>query len=178
MVAYFATYYDLFWLLDDAQRALLFRLSPTYFDDDRGTWGLALAGAHALEGRHVRALAYADSARVAFEAQIAENPENAQLHVLLGTALAYLGRKADAVQEGRRGLEMNPPSVNAFSGPYFQHQMARIYVLVGEADSALDELEALLRMPYFVTRAWLPVDPTWDPLRRHPGFQRLVRAAE
>ena len=49
-VAYVASYYDLFWLLDDSQRALLYQLKPADFDDDRGSWGLALAGAYALQG--------------------------------------------------------------------------------------------------------------------------------
>ncbi len=174
VTAYFATYYDLFWVLDDAQRALLFRLRPGYFDDDRGAWGLALAGAHALEGSRVRARAYADSARAAMEAQVRDAPDNAQLHVLLGTALAYLDRKADAIREGRRARELSPLSANAFNGTYIQHQMARIYILVGEPEQALDELESLLPHPYFVSPGWLRIDPTFDPLRKHPRFQKLL----
>jgi hypothetical protein len=29
-------------------------------------------------------------------------------------------------------------------------------------------------MPYFLTKAWLRIDPTFDPLRGNPGFQKLV----
>jgi len=174
VVAYFATYWDLFWVLDDAERALLFRLSPAYFDDDRASWGLALAGAHAVAGDQDRARVYADSARLALEAQVRETPDNAQLHVLLGTALAYLGRKADAIREGHRAVELLPPAANAFSGVYNQHQLARIYVLVGEPERALDELEALLARPYFLSPGWLRIDPTFEPLRSHPRFKKLV----
>ena len=39
LVAYVATYFDLFWLLDDAQQDLLFRLPPSAFNDDRAYWG-------------------------------------------------------------------------------------------------------------------------------------------
>ena len=35
-------------------------------------------------------------------------------------------------------------------------------------------LEPLLRVPYYLSPAWLQVDPTFDPLRKHPRFQRLV----
>jgi TolB-like protein/Flp pilus assembly protein TadD len=174
LVAYFSTYYDLFWPLDDAQRTLLFRLGPEYFDDDAGSWGLALAGAHAAAGHPELARAYADSARAAFEAQVRDAPDNAQLHVLLGTALAYVGRKAEAIREGRRGLELLPPSTNAFAGPYVQHQLARIYILTGEPDQALDLLEPLLSMPYFLSPGWLRLDPTFEPLRNHPRFKALV----
>jgi eukaryotic-like serine/threonine-protein kinase len=174
LVAYFSTYYDLFWVLDDAQRALLFRLGPDYFDGDRGSWGLALAGAHALAGHDAPARAYADSARIAFEAQLRSAPDNAQLHVLLGTALAYLGRKDEAIREGRRSLELSPLSANSFTGPYYQHQLARIYILTGEYDQAVEALEPLLKLPYFLSPAWLRIDPTFDPIRKHPGFVRLV----
>ena len=49
-------------------------------------------------------------------------------------------------------------------GAYLQHQLARIYLLVGEYDKALDQLEPLLGIPYYLSPAWLRVDPTFDPL--------------
>jgi eukaryotic-like serine/threonine-protein kinase len=174
MVAYAATYYDLFWVLDDAQRALLFRLGPGYFDGDRGAWGLALASAHALAGHAALARAYADSASMSFEEQLKGTPNDAQLHVLWGTALAYLGRKDQAIREGRRAVELMPISANGFTGPYLRHQLARIYILTGEPERAIDELEPLLRIPYLLSRGWLRIDPTFDPLRSNPRFQRLL----
>jgi hypothetical protein len=29
-------------------------------------------------------------------------------------------------------------------------------------------------MPYTLTPAWLRIDPTFDPIRKHPRFIRLV----
>jgi hypothetical protein len=52
--------------------------------------------------------------------------------VLYGLALAYAGRKREAIQEGLRGTTMLPISKDGFSGPYIQHQLARIYLVVGE----------------------------------------------
>src|SRR6185312_7596135 len=98
-------------------------------------------GIYALRGDTARARAYADSARLAGEAQVHEAPEDGQTHVLLGTALAYLGRKADAVREGRRGVELLPVTKDAYFGPYVQHQLVRIYILVGEPEKALEQLE-------------------------------------
>jgi serine/threonine-protein kinase len=176
VVAYIATYYDLFWLLSDEQRAVLVRLPPGQFDDDRGAWGLALAGAYAVRGDKARARAYADSARIALEGQLHETPGDAGLHVYYGTALAYLGHKQEAIDEGRKGVAIQPVSKDEANGTYLQHQLAWIYILVGEYDKALDQLEPLLRIPYYLSPGWLRVDPTFDPLRNNPRFQKLVAA--
>jgi tetratricopeptide (TPR) repeat protein len=173
-----ASYYDLFWLLDDGQRALLYQLKPADFDDDRGSWGLALAGAYALQGEGARARAYADSARTAFEDQVRATPDNGQLHSLLGVALAYLGRKDEAIREGRRGVELTPISRNAFSGPYLVHQLARTFILVGEPEKALDQLETLLKIPYYLSPGWLRFDPAFDSLRKNPRFQKMAEATQ
>ena len=69
---------------------------------------------------------------------------------------------------------MRPVSRDAFAGPYIQHQLARIYILAGEQDKALDTLEPLLKIPYYLSPAWLKVDPTFAPLRNNPRFQKLV----
>jgi tetratricopeptide (TPR) repeat protein len=119
-------------------------------------------------------LAYADSARIAFEQQLRAAPDDDQRHVFLGLALAYMGRKAEAIREGERGVSLLPIAKDAQSGPYTQHQLARIYILVGEPEKALDQLEPLLKIPYYLWPGWLKIDPTFDPLRSNPRFQRLV----
>ena len=68
------------------------------------------------------------------------------------------------------------PSDKDANGAYFQHQLARTYILVGEPEKAIDQLEPLLKVPYYLTPAWLRIDPTFDPLRSNPRFQRLVAA--
>jgi serine/threonine-protein kinase len=172
-VAYLATYWDLYWALDTEQRALVKRLTPAAFDGDVGTWGLALAGVYEVEGDRRRAAAYGDSARGAFEQQLKATPEDPQRRVLLGVALAYMGRKEAAISEGERGAALQPITGDAQNGPYFQHQLARIYILVGEPDKAMDRLEPLLRIPYYVSPAWLRIDPTFEPLRKTPRFERM-----
>jgi TolB-like protein/cytochrome c-type biogenesis protein CcmH/NrfG len=173
-VAYIATFWDLFWVLQPDQQNLLLRLTPRPFDDDVGNWGLALAATHYIHGDLAKARAYADSARAALEQQLKVAPEDAQRHVLLGVALAYLGHKADAIREGEHGIALRPASKDAFSGAYNQHQLARLYILVGEPDKALDQLEALLKIPYYLSPGWLSIDPAFDSLRKNPRFQRLV----
>jgi hypothetical protein len=47
-------------------------------------------------------------------------------------------------------------------------------MLVGEPDKAMDTLEPLLRMPYYLSPGWLRIDPNFDPIRKHARFVKLV----
>jgi TolB-like protein/Flp pilus assembly protein TadD len=170
VIAYFSTYWDLYWVLDDAQQQQVLALSPAAFDDDRATWALVRAQILHLRGNR-SARAYADTARQSFEEQLRATPDNAQLHALRGLALAYLGRKADAIAEGERGVELGR---EATFGPYYRHLLARTYLLVGEPEKALDQLEPLLKVPYYLSPGWLRIDPEFAPLTGNPRFERLI----
>ncbi len=174
LVAFVATYQDLVWVLDEGERELLLRLTPSAFDDDRGSWGFCLVQAYALKGDAANVNTYAEEARKAYEEQLRAAPNDPGRHVALGLALAYLGRKEEAIREGERGVALVPVSKDADQGPYYQHQLARIYMLVGESEKALDQLEPLLKIPYWLSPGWLKIDPNFDPLRKNPRFQKLV----
>lgn len=175
LVVFFAVGDDLYWVLDDAQRDVLLRLTPGAFDGDRGTWAIVLAQAWALRGDQAKSREYAEEARKAFAAKSAEARE--VQHVFLGLALAYLGRKAEALREGERAVALSPIGKLPMSGPYVQHQLVRIHILVGNHDKALDLLEPLLKTPYHLTPAWLRIDPNFDPLRGNPRFDKLAHGS-
>jgi serine/threonine-protein kinase len=174
LIAYFATFEDLWWMLDDAQQRRLLTLPPSAFDEDRATWGLVRAQVYHHRGQAALARAYADSAASTFTSIVREAPNDGQQHALLGLALAYAGRASDAVEHGRRGVELQPVSRDAYLGPYVQLQLARIHLLAGHPDEALDLLEPLVRIPNTLSPGWLRVDPTWNGLREHPRFRKLV----
>jgi TolB-like protein/tRNA A-37 threonylcarbamoyl transferase component Bud32 len=171
LVAYMATYNDLYWVLSAEQQALLLTLPPSAFDNDRATWGAVMMQTYGYRGDVVRARAYADSARLSYEAQLRDAPDDAQLHSLRGLALAYLGRGAEAVAEGRRGVDLVGPGPTS---TYLKHQLARIYVRVGQPEPALEQLEALLRVPYYLSPGRLRIDPDFAALKGNPRFERMV----
>jgi tetratricopeptide (TPR) repeat protein len=178
LVAFLANYWDLVWILDEEQRELLLRLTPSAFDDDRGIWAICLVQAYALKGDTANVRTYAEEAKKAFEEQLRAAPNDATRHVILGLALAYLGRKEEAIREGERGVALDPISKDALGGPYDQHQLVRICMLIGEPEKALDQLEPLLKIPYYLSPGWLKIDPNFDPLRKNPRFQKLVTGAK
>ncbi|HSU94338.1 MAG TPA: hypothetical protein VLI43_11550, partial [Gemmatimonadaceae bacterium] len=110
-----------------------------------------------------------------FAKQLELSRSDAQRHLLLGLSLAYLGRNAEAVQEGDRALAIQPSyRSNHIYGPYFDQVLARIYMMSGQPDRAIDLLESILQHPYYLTRAWLRIDPTFAPLRGNSRFEKLI----
>jgi eukaryotic-like serine/threonine-protein kinase len=172
--AYLASYDDLYWVLNDAQQRLVLTLPLSAFDGDTAAWGLVRAELYHLRGDPTHSRVYADSARRAFATRVRRTPGDAESRCLFGLALAYKGLKTAAIREGERGVALEPISHNGVTGPYCQHQLARIYLLVGEPERALDQLEPLLKIPYTLSPGWLKIDPNFASLRGNPRFERLV----
>ncbi len=116
-----------------------------------------------------------ESARSILESKIDERPEDARFHSSLGIAYAGLGRKQEAIREGKLGIELLPVTKDAWRGPFRVEDLARIYVMVGESDLAIEQLEYLLGIPGEISIPLLRLDPAWNPLREHPRFKKLIK---
>jgi len=121
---------------------------------------------------------YYDEARNILEAKIREQPDDARFHSSLGIAYAGLGQKEDAIREGRRAVELLPVSKDAMRGLYPVEDLAIIYVMVGEFDAAIDQLEFLLSIPSELSIPLLRLDPNWEPLRDHRRFKKLLEGGK
>ena len=174
LVAFVANFYDLGWVLDESQRDLALRLTPSAFDDNPGAWGTSLALLDWLRKDTANQHLHAEAAVKAYEELLRANPDDATTRAYFGVALAYAGRKDEAIREGQRAVSLAPIAKDGDNGPYLQLSLARIYILTGEQEKAIDQLEPLLKVPFYLTPGWLKIDLTFDSLRNNPRFQRLV----
>src|SRR5262249_4130393 len=117
LLPFVANYQDLYWVLDNDQQEQLLELPLSAFDDARHAWAIVRAQFSHLRGDLVHARVYADSARIANLDDLRGAPNDAQRQVFLGLSLAYLGRKADAIREGKRAVTTMPISRDAYLGP-------------------------------------------------------------
>jgi len=136
---------------------------------------LALASVYHAKNEFDLMRTHANQARISLEKLGEERPQDARLHSSLGLAYAYLGRKEEAIREGRQGVNLYPVSKDAYGGTHHVYHLAWNYTLVGEYEKALDQLEFLMSVAAgeVATVALLRLDPKWDPLRENPRFKKL-----
>ena len=114
------------------------------------------------------------AARAEVEKIIAKQPDFAAGLSLLGLIDAGLGRKQDAIREGRRACELLPISKDAVDGTNFAVNLAQIYAWTGEKDLAIDQIAAVERVPNPLSYGFLKLQPQWDTLRKDPRFEKIV----
>jgi TolB-like protein/Tfp pilus assembly protein PilF len=114
------------------------------------------------------------AARSAQEKRVQEQPDYAPAISILGIIDAALGRKEDALREGRRAVELLPVAKEANNGPGMIQNLAIIAAWVGEKQLACDQLALTLQLPGTTSYGRLKLLPWWDPLRGDPRFEKLV----
>ncbi len=138
------------------------------------------------QGDQGKAMEMFENARPAMEAETMAHPSDAVRHARLGLLYAYMGRKADALREGEKAVQLTPVSKDAIDGHQWLCHLALIRARVGETDEAISMIEHLLREPGCVS----PLDEAcmtlwdlrlrwqWDPLRKDPRFQKILAGPE
>src|SRR5213083_1206452 len=123
---------------------------------------------------HESARAAFTLARVEQEKAVEAQPNYGPPLCVLGLIDAGLGRKEEALREGRRAVELLPVEKDAINGPLMIKYLAMIAAWVGEKNLACEQLAIAVRSPSTVSYGQLKLLPFWDPLRKDPCFEKIV----
>jgi TolB-like protein/DNA-binding winged helix-turn-helix (wHTH) protein len=133
------------------------------------------------EGIIARMMKDEDKAQSAFTTARAEQEKIVQAQpdygpslVVLGLMDAALGRKEEALREGRRAMELLPVEKDSINGPAMIEYLAMIAAWIGDNDLACDQLANAIRYPGSLGYGQLKLLPFWDPLRGDPRFEKIV----
>jgi Flp pilus assembly protein TadD len=116
-------------------------------------------------------------ARARLAAKLLAQPNDPELLSNLSLTDAGLGRKEDALREGRQAVQLVPVSRDAVDGPAYATTLAQVYLWSGEHDAALGELAAVVRLPRGPSYGELRFDPVWDAIRTEPRFEKIMSQA-
>lgn len=138
-----------------------------------------------MEGCAARAFGDDTAARKAFtaaraevERTVREQPDYGPPLCVLGLIDAGLGRKEEAMREGRRASELLPATKDAVGGAHIMEYLGVIYAWTGEKDLAIKQIAAALEVPSLLSYGELRLHPFWDPLRGDPRFEKLVKESK
>jgi serine/threonine-protein kinase len=149
-------------------------LTPETFEGDSLGYYVFRAEWAGIKRDRATERVYLDSLRSLVEPRVQARPQEAPYHSLLGFAYAGLGRKEEAIREGKKALELRPYAKDAIMGPVLANVMAQIYLMTGEHDAAVEQLEFLLSVPSGMSAQGLRTELTWEPLRNNARFQALL----
>jgi TolB-like protein/Tfp pilus assembly protein PilF len=107
--------------------------------------------------------------------ELKQRPDDPRLFSALGLVHAGLGHKEEALRAAQTGIDLMPISREAYRGTFRAEDLARVHALVGDPEAAIDILDDLLTRPSRLCVPLVRLDPAWDPLRKHSGFQALLK---
>jgi serine/threonine protein kinase len=147
------------------------------------TWGfdaMQFSGSfgEGLIARMTKDVAKANSAflraRAEQEKIVASQPNYGPAVCVLALIDAGLGRKEEALREGRHAIELMPAEKEQVNGAHIIELFAVIAAWVGEKDLACEQLALALQYPIALGYGQLKLLPFWDPLRGDPCFEKIV----
>jgi tetratricopeptide (TPR) repeat protein len=140
--------------------------------EDRGQQLLLYAEIYRYLNNQQASETFARSALSFYENKITDEPEKCENYSLMGISYAGLNNKTYAIEYGENAAKMSKDNYMWYTGR--RHDLAVIYVMTGEYDKCLKELEFLLGKPSMVSVKLLQIDPIWNPVRETSGFRNII----
>jgi len=133
------------------------------------------------EGLLARMINDETKARSAFTAARAQQDKIVEAQANYGPALcilglidAGLGRREEALREGRRAIELMPAAKDSLNGADMIQYFAVMAAWLGEKDLACEQLASAVRYGGSLSYGRLKLHPFWDPLRGDARFEKIV----
>jgi tetratricopeptide (TPR) repeat protein len=143
---------------------------PSDFDD-QGDILLHYAMIHNYLDHRDLAKTYYDSASVFFVKKLKEDPENATTYIQAGYAYAGLKDRLKAIEAGKKAVKL---STDVLSRNNMLIGLAQIYVITGDYDNGIRQIDELLKNPSDLSTKLLQLDPVWKPIQEKPAFKKIL----
>jgi serine/threonine-protein kinase len=148
---------------------------PPFTDEAVSFSGLFMEGVIARMTKDDAKARAAFTAARAEQQKILQAPESyGPVLCVLGLIDAALGRKEEALREGRRAVALLPVEKDPINGITLVKYFAMIAAWVGDKDLACEQLAVAVRPPSRINYGELKLLPYWDPLRGDPRFEKIV----
>jgi tetratricopeptide (TPR) repeat protein len=145
---------------------------PSDFLNDRGERLSTYGDIYRYLKDNNAAVTFYKSAVAFYKEKLTKAPKNCRYLGSLGLAYACLNNKADAVESGLNAVELSRNNLNRFVDRKLD--LAKIYVMLGEYDKCLEQLDYLLRNPSNISAKLLQLDPFWNPIKESPKFKKMI----
>jgi hypothetical protein len=108
---------------------------------------------------------------------VKQTPASWQILLFRSLMLAFMGRRDEAIHDRDRGVAAASATGDQWGTiPYSHHVAARIDLALGDRDAAIAQVREVLSKPNFLSPGLLRIDPTWNPLRGDPRFEKLAHS--
>ncbi len=127
-----------------------------------------------LEGNQSAARANFLQARAELAEGLQDDPTDSRILCVLGMIDAALGRRSEAISEGRQAVDLLPISKDSINGAIVAEYLAVTYAWLGDKPAALEQLRKVAEIPSDVSYGQLRLHPYWDSLRGDPEFEKIA----
>jgi len=145
--------------------------------NDQGYYGskhLQLGLIYYLMSNEEMSTRHFEAERIFLEEKIEAMKYDPRLYRSLGIVYAGLGNKINAINAGRKAIEILSFKKDAIGGFYTEMDMAKILLMVGEYDEAISKLEFLLQKTGYISVQLLQIDPFWNPIKNTDEFNKII----
>ena len=145
------------------------------FDGGDEEYHLRMAFIYRMQNKRELERVQADSAHAILKEGAGLAVEVGYAHQMLGTALARMGRFEEAIEHGKKGVELEKRMNNIGDRMY---ALAWIYLESGNENATLDVLEKILNTPGIATTKGIQLDPDWKPLHDNLRYKEMIKKYE